>query len=237
MAFGRACLLGDAAFALRPHAAVGLGQGGGGRVAAGRGAARVRPRRRRRARALGAGAARARPGRARAHAAGGRTRAAHRRVAGRRAAALGALRDRRLRPRLTAHRGARRAAARMRWSWGPRTGGGPVRGVVPDLAPACHPDDTRESAGPRSWLWTAAPSDLLRAPGLHSRRPKALPAGRRHRVRCTPRAGRSRRRRRLRRTICGRALRTRRRPRGPRHAIDVVRHGAVRHRSAHEATV
>jgi len=35
---------------------------------------------------------------------------------------------------------------------------------------------------------------------------------------------------------CGRRLRTRRRPRGPRHAIDVVRHGAVRRRSAHGAT-
>jgi len=34
-----------------------------------------------------------------------------------------------------------------------------------------------------------------------------------------------------------RALRTRRRPRGHRHPIDVVRHGGVRRRSAHGATV
>ena len=183
-------------------------------------------------------AARARPRCARAHAARGRARAAHRRVAGRRAAALGALRGRRL--RRSTDRGPRRSARRrpdVVVRAATKRSAGPCVSCCRISQLACHPHDRERLTGPRSWLWTAAPSDLLRAPGLHSRRPKALPAGRRHRMRCTPRAGRSRRRRRLRRNICGRRLRTRRRPRGPRHAIDVVRHGAVRRRSAHEATV
>src|ERR1700755_2991146 len=67
----------------------------------------------------------------------------------------------------------------MSWSRRPHIGGGAVRAVVPDRAPMCHLDDTEHPTGPRSWLWTAAPSDLLPAPGLHSRRPKALrPVGR-----------------------------------------------------------
>ena len=54
MAFGRACLLGDAAFALRPHAAVGSAKAAEDAWRLGEALRGSRPRRRRRARALGA---------------------------------------------------------------------------------------------------------------------------------------------------------------------------------------